>query len=371
MCCLDFCCLDVYVALCRLLILNLYQILRKMKRCHRVYYGGLLTFVLYSLATKDVLVVEGFLSPIQGTMQRSCMLLSLSLKTEIPALDHNRSAPEGAEILSHDPLVYRIPNLLSKSECEDFISRTKELELVRDMKLSNPPEVSLNIQKLWSLPFLSLGAGIPPLIRYNAQTGNVLPPMDQLGSVVLPFIATAFLGSVLLAYGVVLPIVKKISNSKARTSLAMALNEEEDIPFLRNLVGRVSKATQHPWQSFEAPVFTRYTPGAIFAKHSDASPTRGREWEKEGGQRVITCICYLNTLQSGGETSFDKLGFSVGPIQGSALIFFPTIPGYSLDADDRMTHESISSNEEKCIIQMFGRVGSRVLPPLGLPNSFE
>jgi hypothetical protein len=34
------------------------------------------------------------------------------------------------------------------------------------------------------------------------------------------------------------------------------------------------------------------------------------------------------------------LGFAVAPKQGRALIFFPTLPRDSLDANKRLTHES-------------------------------
>lgn len=285
-------------------------------------------------------------------------------------LDPFRSPPKGARVLSDDPLVYTVPNLLSSDECLDFLERAKTLEETRPMKLSNAPEVSLNVQKLWPLAILSILAAAPPLIHYGQDTGNFLPPPEELGPILFPPIACAFFGSLVLAYGIVLPLIKKFSNSSARTSFALALNQDEDVPYVKDLVDRVSIATNHPWQKFEAPVFTSYTPGAIFAKHSDASPTRGSEWADEGGQRVVTCICYLNTVQEGGETSFDKLGFAVGPTQGSALVFFPTIPGESLEADERLTHESMPSEENKYIVQLFGRVGPRVPPPLGLPGSF-
>eukprot|EP00525_Craspedostauros_australis_P007209 CAMPEP_0198121890 /NCGR_PEP_ID=MMETSP1442-20131203/33342_1 /TAXON_ID= /ORGANISM="Craspedostauros australis, Strain CCMP3328" /LENGTH=85 /DNA_ID=CAMNT_0043780779 /DNA_START=27 /DNA_END=284 /DNA_ORIENTATION=+ len=76
-------------------------------------------------------------------------------------------------------------------------------------------------------------------------------------------------------------------------------------------------------------------------------------------------------MEDGGETSFDKLGFAVAPIQGRALIFFPTVPGDSLEAEDLLTHESLpSETQDKFIVQMFGRVGPRVPHPLGLPPSF-
>lgn len=300
-------------------------------------------------------------------LQRQALRSTLN---DIPTLDLNRAPPEGAEIISEDPLVYSISALLSPEECQTFIDRAKKLESTgRPMKQSNPPDVSLNFKKLWPLPFLSMGAGLPPLIRYYEQNDS-LPPTIEIVSIVLPSVAIALFASFFLAFGVVLPLIQKVSESKSRTSLAMALNSEDDIPFLKDLVDRASAKTKHPWHSWEAPVFTRYNPGAIFAKHSDASPTRGSEWKDEGGQRVVTIICYLNDVKSGGETSFDKLGFAVAPIQGRALVFYPTVPGGSLEADDRLTHESVvASNEEKYTIQMFGRV-SRVPPPLGLPDSY-
>lgn len=189
-------------------------------------------------------------------------------------------------------------------------------------------------------------------------------------SVVLPPIGIAFASSLLLAFGVILPLIQKVSDQSARTSLAVALNQEQDYSLVAPLVNKVCKATQHDWSRYEAPVLTYYPPGALFAKHADASPTRGSEWKTEGGQRVVTCICYLNTVGHGGETSFDQLGINVAPEQGSALVFFPTVPGDSLEADPLLTHESLpSDSSDKYIIQMFGRVG-RVPPPLGLPDSF-
>jgi prolyl 4-hydroxylase len=87
-----------------------------------------------------------------------------------------------------------------------------------------------------------------------------------------------------------------------------------------------------------------------------------------GGQRVITCICYLNTVNEGGETSFDQMGINVKPTKGTALVFFPANV-HTLKADERTTHESLPPVEEKWIVQMFGRVG-RVPPPLGLSDLY-
>jgi len=283
-----------------------------------------------------------------------------------PRLLLGKQVPTGAEILSQDPLVYVFPNLLSDEECNDYIERVERLSRGenRAMTRSNPPEVSINVFKLWPLPFLSLGAGIPPLLKLGDS-----PSMDQLMESVFPVIVVALLGSSLLAL-LTVPLIRLVSDSSSRTSDAMALNMEQDINFIRQLVDRVCDITKHPWHAWESPVVTRYAPGAIFAKHGDASPTKGSEWFDLGGQRVVTCICYLNTVEDGGETSFDRLGIAVKPTKGSAVVFFPA-HAESLEADDRTMHESLPPMEEKWIVQMFGRVGPRVPSPLGLPDSYE
>ena len=299
---------------------------------------------------------------------------SLSVTTEKSLQGTLFSKPKNTEIrvLSEDPLVYVIPELLSPTECQAYQHRVSELQQKgRNLTKSNPPQVSLELSKLWPLPFLSLGAGIPPFIRLQQQQQQSLAiTPDQIIGVVLPPIAVAMMASITLAFGVLL-LVQKMSAGSSRTSEAVAFNLDEDVDFCRDLVDRISSNTGHPWYAWEAPVVTRYEPGAIFARHGDASPNQGKEWADLGGQRVVTCITYLNDVhEGGGETSFDQLGIDVTPHQGDALIFFPADPT-SLKADSRTTHESLPPSSEKWIVQMFGRIGPRVPPPLGLPDSFD
>ena len=281
------------------------------------------------------------------------------------SLSLGKQVPSNANILSQDPLVYVIPNFLSEKECNDYIDTVKHLESTnkRRMTRSNPPEVSISLSKLWPLPFLSLGAGIPSLLNLGET-----PSVDEIIQSVVPVITVALLGSSLLALLTPM-LIRLVSDSSSRTSDAMALNMENDVDFIRPLVDRVCDATQHPWFAWEAPVTTRYAPGAIFALHGDASPTKGSEWSDLGGQRVVTCIVYLNTVNQGGETSFSKIGVHVKPTKGLALLFFPA-NAKTLNADDRTIHESLAPFEEKWIVQMFGRVG-RVPPPLGIPDCYE
>lgn len=275
--------------------------------------------------------------------------------------------PVEVDVLSQDPLVYVIPDLLSPEECQSYQSYVNGLKAQnRFMTRSNPPEVSLNYQKLWPLPFLSLLAGVPKLL-FKMEEGAISSWSEILSIVLEPSLIA--LGTMIGLALSTLPLIRFLSNKSSRTSDAIALNWDEDTAFIQGLVNRVQAYTGHPWDYWEAPVVTRYAPGAVFSKHGDASPTKGSEWDNMGGQRVVTCICYLNDVDHGGETYFDKLGFGVTPKQGCAVIFYPA-DLKSWNADDRTTHESLPPVTEKWIVQMFGR-RRRVPPPLGLPDSFS
>jgi prolyl 4-hydroxylase len=48
----------------------------------------------------------------------------------------------------------------------------------------------------------------------------------------------------------------------------------------------------------------------------------GRQYLANGGQRILTALLYLNTVQGeGGETFFPSLKFEVAPSQGNLLVF--------------------------------------------------
>ena len=68
------------------------------------------------------------------------------------------------EILSQDPLIYTVFDVLSEEECNQFLNRA-DTASSDELTRSNPPDVSLDVGKLWPLPFLCIGAGLPPAIR--------------------------------------------------------------------------------------------------------------------------------------------------------------------------------------------------------------
>jgi prolyl 4-hydroxylase len=68
----------------------------------------------------------------------------------------------------------------------------------------------------------------------------------------------------------------------------------------------------------------RYTVGQEFQPHNDWFPPNSPSWTAEfrrGGQRSITAMAYLNSVDEGGETDFPRLGFAVAPRPGTLLIW--------------------------------------------------
>ena len=71
----------------------------------------------------------------------------------------------------------------------------------------------------------------------------------------------------------------------------------------------------------------RYQPGQEYKPHYDAFlPDEMGEMPesskiKEGGNRCVTMIAYLNDVRDGGGTVFPVLGFAIQAVQGRVLMF--------------------------------------------------
>ena len=73
----------------------------------------------------------------------------------------------------------------------------------------------------------------------------------------------------------------------------------------------------------------RYLPGQEFQAHFDWFDTRAAYWPAEierGGQRSWTAMAYLNDVEEGGATLFDRIGVSVQPQQGALLLWNNAAP---------------------------------------------
>ena len=51
-----------------------------------------------------------------------------------------------------------------------------------------------------------------------------------------------------------------------------------------------------------------------------------------GGERILTFMIYLTTVQSGGNTVFPQPGISIKPIAGAALLWFNVGPQHQYDS---------------------------------------
>lgn len=126
--------------------------------------------------------------------------------------------------------------------------------------------MSINIAKLWPLPFLLLAVGIPPVLRLvqvSRGEGVTLSLTDYLHTA-LPSITVALTFSLVLAFRIILPLICTISDALGWTSFALALNQLNDMEFIHCLVNQVSQTTGHPWTNWEGSVIMQYDAGAVF-----------------------------------------------------------------------------------------------------------
>eukprot|EP00611_Tribonema_gayanum_P006900 TRINITY_DN1624_c0_g1_i2.p1 TRINITY_DN1624_c0_g1~~TRINITY_DN1624_c0_g1_i2.p1 ORF type:complete len:178 (-),score=26.33 TRINITY_DN1624_c0_g1_i2:21-554(-) len=136
------------------------------------------------------------------------------------------------------------------------------------------------------------------------------------------------------------------------------------------LVRRAMQLLKSDWRTFEAPTVIHYDPGQKLAPHFDANRAATVEDATRGGQTLCTLLVYCNDVQEsdGGATVFNRLGFSVRPKQGQALLFFPaTIEGAF---DERVEHEGAPAGTEKWVARIW-RHQDRVTPPYGLPDHYN
>lgn len=87
----------------------------------------------------------------------------------------------------------------------------------------------------------------------------------------------------------------------------------------------------------EPPNVLSYEPGEQFSEHFDfIDPNGGFRAEIEAiGQRVATCLTYLNDKYEGGETYFPEIDLRYRGKPGDALIFFNVAPGREVDRRTR------------------------------------
>lgn len=123
------------------------------------------------------------------------------------------------------------------------------------------------------------------------------------------------------------------NDSDIRKSQTAWLSKNE--PVVKNIIEHVCKITDIPFSHAEKMQVVKYDPNGFYNEHYDAACDDNAEcveFEKNGGQRKITMLIYLNDNFEGGETNFPTLGQSYTPQKNAALLF------YSLQNDGNQCH---------------------------------
>jgi prolyl 4-hydroxylase len=108
-----------------------------------------------------------------------------------------------------------------------------------------------------------------------------------------------------------------------------------DDPVVSKIIGRVCDLVKISPKNAEKMQVVKYDQNGYYNLHYDAScddRPECVEFEKNGGQRVITMLIYLNNEYDGGETDFPKLGSKYKPPKNSGLLF------YSLEKNGNKCH---------------------------------
>lgn len=101
---------------------------------------------------------------------------------------------------------------------------------------------------------------------------------------------------------------------------------------------RMSNLTQIDEQNSEHIQLLRYTEGQFYLSHHDYLPHHGK---RQQGVRILTMYLYLNDVEAGGGTNFDKLNITVMPKLGRALVWPSVLNEAPNEKDDRTTHQAL------------------------------
>ncbi|KAJ1639441.1 hypothetical protein T492DRAFT_584904 [Pavlovales sp. CCMP2436] len=133
------------------------------------------------------------------------------------------------------------------------------------------------------------------------------------------------------AQGQLIPSISDYRTSSTRWCEADCLNESSVV----HLRERVVQVTGVPDANHEYPQLLRYESSQYYKEHSDYIPAHKH---MPCGPRVLTLFVYLIDVEKGGYTSFPKLGLSVQPKKGRAVLWPSVLDAAPMDIDERTVH---------------------------------
>ncbi|MEM9164486.1 MAG: 2OG-Fe(II) oxygenase [Cyanobacteria bacterium P01_F01_bin.4] len=99
---------------------------------------------------------------------------------------------------------------------------------------------------------------------------------------------------------------------------------------LSQLSNRISKLINIPLDNAESFQLIHYHETQKYSAHYDAweaNTERGQRCMARGGQRLVTCLLYLNTVEEGGGTCFPKLDMEIRAVRGRMVVFHNCFAG--------------------------------------------
>ncbi|KAL0041073.1 hypothetical protein WJX77_004057 [Trebouxia sp. C0004] len=226
---------------------------------------------------------------------------SLTHSLEQDYLPINMEQP-GLSIQSLEPPVFTIGNFMTSEECQQLAHAAEATGLLKQSKIGEgnveSGAVSVNERRTSSTVLLE-----PTVVEQNAQ----LQPM------VVELQAKA----------------QKLLDIGGWTA-----------------AGRVPPPGQFCFESLQVAC---YQPTQHFLQHEDAFPPTFVKQSRF--QRQATLLVYLNDVDQGGVTHFDRLGLSIKPQCGKALLFFPAFSDGT--PDPRTVHTAQSPDSVKWVTQVW------------------
>lgn len=115
-----------------------------------------------------------------------------------------------------------------------------------------------------------------------------------------------------------------------------------------SITEKITQLTNCSEEHLEIYQVLKYEKGQEFKPHTDGfdGPVTACGFFNSG--RIATLFCYLNDVEEGGKTMFNKIGIDVKPKKGTAVLHFPM----SLDMveDERTEHEGSKAVDTKWIL---------------------
>lgn len=207
---------------------------------------------------------------------------------------------------------------LALAASRDHVSAQEQLRLFADAPASDAPDAkgwraNIDLQSLLSLPDRQSLCDAPRIRKFT----GFLPPRfcEWIIASAAPKRARA------LVYDTTAPDGRE-SDERTNSETSYGLLDLDLIILLAQT--KIAAATQVPLFAMEKSKVLHYEVGQVFQPHYDyldpAHPAQRADIQRSG-QRLATCLIYLNTEFEGGETAFPTLGQKYKCKTGGALLF--------------------------------------------------